>query len=1300
MSEYKEKLATYQKNVEAACSKIHEGKKNKSFESFKDAINSLNIVVNDILDEFYRSSIELFSKDPCYNNLGLPKLSQNFEKYMLGQKFNKLGYNNNGETKGEGINEQQWGFISQVEAITDKNFKSLKELGGSSFVYIRNKLQHPDVNITFETLDQNIAIFFNLISDVLTELGYKEIYGFEVRERIKFCERFRQIEKDYASVLDIERLEIDEDLLSEFTCDSELIDLVDEICKSNINFLITGEGGIGKTTILNVIYQKITAFNETRKKCFDREKDSVDFLPIPIIVSGSRFKITDKDVGFHAFVNLINKMVGDKFDILTVANELAELYAQLPEKTDRPQIVLLFDGFNEVYGLSDNVCEQILGYYKELSSKYHIQIIATSRTSDIFYADKEKSVFKKIFANGLTEDKIVSYIKSKQKECGVNNVRGELKNQKVFDVLKNPMLLKLYTECQFDQIVNNSQNNEEAKYIDKLFDEKQIVPIDLTKGNIKNICKAYILWNHIQYVLYKNVFRPIFEGKKHNTPSFQASLKMEHNIYSEVLREIIPEIAWELVSQGALEIEKLEDALKQKINCSFGDDFSSVAVQFLTATTGLLKISEKTDNNNLFQFTHQNYRDFFAACHYTKEYNRRSKGQTNKEELHNQLKKEPILPDVKILVGELLGERDEKRSPILKEILEEYSKKGNSGAEDDYAVENIFEIYKALDTLAPIEFIKTDFKRLNFNAVDPTKIISFVEETLGAINLDQLLLEVKPFGKKKDAEILKKITNLFRLSAHCANYLSAEDIRTFYLVWFKWAKGIYRNKTDTPSKSLLSKLSYVALSNDSFATFALTNIGYKSLTSANLGIGENDFLNIFREVKECSSDLQTLMVILDKKAIGVQLDDSIINSMYNLASRNDYTSNFACFLLNYYLYYNLDDGLNLIESLTEKMVKDKDSVKRTMMQFRIISGINFCVQESWCHKNAIPEELKKIYDLKEMLQKIMNNFLDMELEYFCDKTATNYKNFEFNYYFPFGNFFCFDNGIECIVDEYSAEHYATEQNFREKVFEKIFDDSGGIYLDLFQKVILDVACVSTNTFFVQNEIYSNIQGGEETRNGRYLGNTFKFFQELIFKLYPFNSTNNITAVFGVSDNGTIYRLDSFNSTNTQYGSMTEASLVWESLREALAILHYYYPLKTEQFLNKISKCYLDKNDVRKSSDILSLKNGLRQRAEEPFNHLCYAKRKGEKYTIAGFMKNYKNVLAFADLAINVLMSFPIVTETLVIYFEKSFLKNIEDYNKNPKNFIKQTLKELITVLRTSESESSFAVVKEALKNVK
>jgi len=1327
----------YRKRFEDACD-IFEKEKNKNCETFEKTGMALGRLVEAILIDFFNTHKDIDELSELKNTIAKHncngKVCFQFEHLELGTMFNR--FYPQSDTK-----RSESDFIKKVKEKYSDKLCVLHELCTGEFGDVRNNAFHEEARNKLVLNEECMFRQFDLVSRVLKELGYN---GYTFNEcqvalrRRKLFNYTKKLKKKHESIMaefvasPELKSAIDENLFSEFTCDSSLITLIDEIGKSPDNFWISGEGGIGKTTIVHHVYKvKKNEFYEKLRKNFNHYgKISAFFSPIPIIIPGHRLNILNNNSKNNCFNHAINGLLGTEFNILKVANELTKLYEQLPEKTDGPLIILLIDGFNEVHGIDEDICEQFLRYCAELA-KQRIQVVVTSRT-DVFRADKD--VFKKkISATGVNEDKIIPYICDKRKDLDDRIVRTALSKKKISVVLKNPMFLILYTNYQFDIIVkNNQEDKEKSKKIQQLIDNKTFVPIE---SNIGDTCKAYILWNYVQYILYNNVFRQRVDVP-FNIKKYQEQVERNQYTFASLLSTFLPEITGKLFTCDSVENESLEEPFEKQLktflknrttleNC---ECIIESAMWFLTDGTGLLRYTQMvTDEKRSLRFSHQNFRDFFAACDYTKirlsgrekyteethEYLKTTHlSQINQTELRVQLKSGPILSDVKMLAGELLGERNENRSSILQHILEECLEKDNSEPTESQTIENIFEIYKALDVLDILhlkEFLRADFERLNFNEVNHKVFIDFVAEALNTINLKQLLQvlksfssEQKPFSteldaflqkirqvsgfvpalkpflqdldsfsqeklaieEKKDAELMKRrLISLFRLSAHCTNYLRAEDIRKIYSVWIKWAKK------NVPLESIPSMYASFAEPLIAELLHLLVDPLYELLANANIGIGKNDFLNIFREVNEYKKEFQELLLILDKRNDKQSEDESIVSAMYKLASCNGYASNFACFLLDYYLFHNLEDGLKLIAKLTEKMNAEQDSVKRTMMQFRIISGINFCVQESWCNKRTIPNELKK------ELQKIMNDFLDMELKNFSSEMATNYKNFEYGYYFPFGNYFAFDNGIDCIIDaEYSTEPQTTKQT-KEKTFKKIFIGSKVDNLPLFQKVILDVAVVSTCTFFVQNEIYSDIQGDEETRNDKYLWNTFEFFKELIERLYPVDSAD-------------------YN-----YKSMTDVEKrVWDSLCEALAIIHHYYPLKTEVFLDKASEKYQYNNANNRSADIRHLKDALRGIKEKKFKELCNAGLKDNSpYTIAKFIENYKNVLAFADLANNVLITFPIVTETLAMWGEKSFLKNIDTYEKDPKKFVEQTLKEIISVLRTPDSESKFVATKKALE---
>jgi hypothetical protein len=210
-----------------------------------------------------------------------------------------------------------------------------------------------------------------------------------------------------------------------------------------------------------------------------------------------------------------------------------------------------------------------------------------------------------------------------------------------------------------------------------------------------------------------------------------------------------------------------------------------------------------------------------------------------------------------------------------------------------------------------------------------------------------------------------------------------------------------------------------------------------------------------------------------------------------------------------------------------------------------------------------------------------------------------------------------------------------------------------------------VACFSTSTFFTQNLEYFE---DDDVKNKNkidtkllfrcnYLENTFNLFKELIYRLYP------------VDQKSPSYEQD---------------EVIWVSLTEALSILYYNFPLKTEAFFESIKAHYLKNGKEGEDYRILRLKQESANTVNKKFEQLCYAQLKGNTFIVKDFITNYKNTWLFASLPNNIYINFEIVRESFVIWGENSFYKNIDLYNREPKEFVKQTLKEIISFLDKEE----------------
>nr|WP_321352149.1 hypothetical protein [uncultured Methanoregula sp.] len=1196
-------------NFESAQKNIEKGTADKNTIEFENAIKSLLKVIEYALSDFFNEYINDFSNEErgiIKNNINILERGS-FDKLPLGKRFIILGFEDKRVTP--------FPFIEKVEEKYNISLKNLKQLRDSDFVKIRNEATH--IKKTDLSLSCSTAITqFNRVSAMLTELGYNGYYDYETCRYNNFVDRFRFSASVYSSNPD-PSLKIDQTILSEFFEASCSISLLEEIQKSPDNFLILGEGGIGKSTILNYIAK---TFNEKNQRYCKKTSSGCSniFLPIPVLISASKLKITGTHIyDIKDFIADIGRLTGKpEFDILDEAEKLAREHEKITGINNRPVFLLLLDGFNEISIVSDEISRGFLSIFKEFSSN-NIQILVTSRTK--FYSSDDTGLFREVIAKGLSKEKIESYLDKRLHESGSSDAgKTLLMGKKMHDVLSNPMLLTLFTGYQYDMVVGTSSGN-----IRELSSRKKLAIIDSPV-----ICKSYILWNFIQYkVLYDNIFRPLLEEKQSSssrlTKQGLRNSERDQDKYLRIISDFVPRIAWEMISSGHFKIA--EDDLAELLDESAD---SREIIQYLTDSVCLLK-----NESGFVSFEHQNFRDFFAACYFIRDYMPLTGARRDEENFQERLRLEVIPSDLKNIVGELLGELENERSVPLRKILKKYQDDCTSGPIHDHTVENIFEIYKSLDTLRPAEFIHTDLERLNFNDIETNVIIHFVRHTLDDISVDDIISDVNPLNQKnKKSKSPAVLFSLFMLSARCANNLRKEDIENFSEVWFRWIRAVYKNKTKKPSTSALGRFAYLVLSNKKITSFLLSTILYQKLSRGNVGIGNKGFLSIFKEVSDHKHDYQNLMQILEYE--GRDIDNAkIVDSVYIIGSRNDYAANFICFILDYYLFYNLEGGLDLINRLRKKMEIESDREKKTIIKFRMMSGMNYCVQESWCHGKNNKSQFN------ERFGPIMRDFLESELQEFSEEIAGEYRTFKYQYYFPFGILFSFDNGID------------SEETIK-KTLDAVFFEGDTINIPLFQKLILDIACISTGTFFIQNEMYERHSGEEEIQSSKYLGRTFAFFEDLLFTLYP---------------------------ASTLESPYEKNPVIWESLVEALAVIYSRYPLKTEKFLDRINRQYREAEVTDRRRMILNLKNSLKAETEKRFVHLCQAGLNEEKFSIKKFVENYQNVLVFADLANNVFISFPNVTKTLILWGNASFYKNIDAYKDNPQKFISQTLNEVMVI---------------------
>lgn len=1266
--------------------------------NFCHAILSLQAIVEFALNDFFDTYIHTFSKEnlekikKCEN-----KFNKNFDELELGRKMRFL---------------RDSEFIENAGKNHNKYFVNILKLRDSEFVDLRNEAIHRLINtalndekykvlitkINDEIEDstnienekslntkKNLFIIdrdstikqYNLIADVLNELGFEGNYDYETTRYNRFYDYFRSINDKYINEFSLPfscNYTIDSSLLSDFQCYNQLSGefqsfnfikdskSVSSKCLTECNCLISGEGGIGKSTILHHIYEYCKNYNITfLRKPFEKASGHEDFCPIPIFISAHKFKISD-DNPYDAddLKADISRQIDNSFSFFEETEKMARLYCGADN--NKPFFIFLIDGLNETSYASNYIGTKILnilGEFIEIAEK-RIQVIITSRTN--LQSDKRfQSMFKEIKALGLGKENIIKYVETKNPSFKIDII-SKLNNIKILDILKNPMLLTLYTGYKYD--------NEELKKFDQDIEIlKKKSKLILRESNA--LCISDIFWNYIEYkVLFHNIFQPVIVMKTRQlTVPEERGLERkecEQNVYLKVISELIPQIAWELVSRDLFSIELSDKSIinimgtfykKNKANLYIKSKERAIDsfIEYMTNSVCLLKCEDE-----ILSFHHQNFRDFFGACYYISEYTPLTgKSKKKIDKIRERLKNEYLSSNIKLFVGELLNERgtdlpESKIDMPLKEVLGEYKLGEESENLSDHTVENIFEIDKALDVLNPIDYFDLNIDRLNFSDVKADKMVAFVDKMLNNVSIDALMSEgVQNKIKKKlsfkhsaDTKTADMLQNLFMLSARCASNSNMKYVEKYFDVWLRWARKLYKYKIGMPVKKLSSKpiLNYV-LEEDrviSFALGSLTNLLYSRLKNENIGIGEEGILSIFTEVSNSKSTYMSLMNVLtepEKTKVS-----EVKKKIYDLASQGGLASNFVVLIINYYVFNSRENdfGEKLINGLVEQMNEEKEEEKKTYIRFRLMSGINFCLQESLLDKNFTQNDLEKF---KSIYKQIMTDLLNDELNSFSNKTADDYRNFKYGYYFPFGILYEFDNGIN-------------ENLVVRKIIDKIFSEEQ-INYNLFQKLIFDVACCSTNTFFAQNLEYYEDKSENDSSSSthrlygcKYLENTYKLFTTLIYRLYPVQQTS----------------------------SLYEHEEIWTSLTEALGILYYNFPLNTEDFFDSIKAHYPENRKICENHSIWDLKRESANAVNKKFEKLCQMKLRGNIFIIKGFIINYKNMWLFADLANNVFLTSELLRKSLVSWGENSFYKNIDIYKREPREFVKQTLKEVLSLL--------------------
>ncbi|MGB5823181.1 MAG: SMEK domain-containing protein [Proteocatella sp.] len=242
----------------------------------------------------------------------------------------------------------------------------------------------------------------------------------------------------------------------EFKVDKTNID-IDEIVKSDQNFLILGEPGAGKTYCINRIIHEISNSN------------NLEIIPVYIKLSGYGYSYnTVEDRIFSILSKYL--IVEDKNDVDTLLRT--------------GKLILLLDGLDEV---RDEYYEDCLSELKDKMNYNPLNKYIISCRDNMYFNELD-NFLKKVELQDLTTEQISEYLKT---FCGINFF-DITANQ--YELFKNPLLLNIAIEVinENEGIIPLNRSKMFNKYIEYLC---------RTWGKVKGLIRKQEL-SYIEVILF------------------------------------------------------------------------------------------------------------------------------------------------------------------------------------------------------------------------------------------------------------------------------------------------------------------------------------------------------------------------------------------------------------------------------------------------------------------------------------------------------------------------------------------------------------------------------------------------------------------------------------------------------------------------------------------------------------------------------------------------------------------------------------------------------------------------------
>lgn len=334
------------------------------------------------------------------------------------------------------------------------------------------------------------------------------------------------------------------------------------------HLLLMGGGGMGKTVSLLRLWDKLL-------------EDGICALYIPL------HEIMGVVTKNHLTEDVIKKFITDNVWHGNT-QKTGQFLDCLSAPTDKPMFVLLLDGFNEVPSGNRRAAITAIKKWMVYSG---IQVVISSRYD--FRKDISVEALSELNIEPLSDEQVGMWFKL----CKMSVPN---KNEKVYDLLKTPFMLTLYT-----QVENRYNQGKDAKFIkwveyadtssDLMWNFMQCQILKMANDHLKpdgDILKAVIASMYIlPYICWVMEWKELFAVESGELKQW---IKEAVQLYKNKWKEY-PD-SW----VDSLELELGNIQWKN-------DDFRQILIKELNL---LVNRDDKT-----YSLLHQNFRDFLAAVH-------------------------------------------------------------------------------------------------------------------------------------------------------------------------------------------------------------------------------------------------------------------------------------------------------------------------------------------------------------------------------------------------------------------------------------------------------------------------------------------------------------------------------------------------------------------------------------------------------------------------------------------------------------------------------------------------------------